>query len=595
MENYIVSARKYRPETFENVIGQPSITTTLRNAIRVRQLAHAYLFCGPRGIGKTTCARIFAKTINCFNITGAVEACNECESCRSFNTSRSYNIHELDAASNNSVEDIRTLIDQVRIPPQVGKYSVYIIDEVHMLSSNAFNAFLKTLEEPPSHAIFILATTEKHKIIPTILSRCQIFDFNRIKIEDIVAHLETIASAENIETESEGLNIIAQKADGAMRDALSIFDLIASFSSGKISYKNVIDNLNVLDYDYYFRVTESILGGDISSALLIFDEVLDKGFDGHNFINGLSSHFRDLLVCRDEATLGLLEAGETTRKRYRAQSKSCSPELLINSLALTNQCDLSFRASKNQRLHVELCLVQLCGQMTAEKKNSEPGSDRSVTETAARVPEEPLQVPRGPVKQQGKSIQQEARKQEAEPPDNYPEKPLQVAGIQEKQPGIQDRQEDPPHFPAGKSETTEQQEAAENKSDEPAAVPGPPPPGQNGNNAGTALYTPNTGNTFSIKNALRGIAPKQDENLEETVESGNDDESPPLSEEGGEFTEKELTEQWRKFANRIRDNQPRLYSHQSPPGRGPEQNQTRVVKPSETGAEHQPGTGNMHQ
>ena len=520
MENYIVSARKYRPETFENVIGQPSITTTLRNAIRVRQLAHAYLFCGPRGIGKTTCARIFAKTINCFNITDAVEACNECESCRSFNTSRSYNIHELDAASNNSVEDIRTLIDQVRIPPQVGKYSVYIIDEVHMLSPNAFNAFLKTLEEPPSHAIFILATTEKHKIIPTILSRCQIFDFNRIKIEDIVAHLETIASAENIETESEGLNVIAQKADGAMRDALSIFDLIASFSSGKISYKNVIDNLNVLDYDYYFRVTESILGGDVSSALLIFDEVLDKGFDGHNFINGLSSHFRDLLVCRDEATLGLLEAGETTRKRYGAQSKSCSPELLINSLALTNHCDLSFRASKNQRLHVELCLVQLCGQNTAEKKNSEPGSSRPLK---GEEPGKPGQGQRDPAPQK----QQE------------PGKPGQG-------------QHDPLHSPSG------QKERAENKPDEPAAVPGPPAPGQNGNSAGASFNAPGTGNTFSIKNALRGISPKQAENLEETVENGDDDEFPPMSEEGGEFTEKELTEQWRKFANQIRDDQPRL-------------------------------------
>ncbi len=574
MENYIVSARKYRPETFENVIGQPSITTTLRNAIRVRQLAHAYLFCGPRGIGKTTCARIFAKTINCFNITDAVEACNECESCRSFNTSRSYNIHELDAASNNSVEDIRTLIDQVRIPPQVGKYSVYIIDEVHMLSSNAFNAFLKTLEEPPSHAIFILATTEKHKIIPTILSRCQIFDFNRIKIEDIVAHLETIASAENIETESEGLNVIAQKADGAMRDALSIFDLIASFSSGKISYKNVIDNLNVLDYDYYFRVTESILGGDVSSALLIFDEVLDKGFDGHNFINGLSSHFRDLLVCRDEATLGLLEAGETTRKRYGAQSKSCSPELLINSLALTNHCDLSFRASKNQRLHVELCLVQLCGQNTAEKKNSEPGSSRPLKgeepgkpgqgqrDPAPQKQQEPGKPGQGqhdpaPQKQQEPGKPGQGQHDPAPQKQQEPGKPGQgqhdPAPQKQQEPGKPGQgQHDPLHSPSG------QKERAENKPDEPAAVPGPPAPGQNGNSAGASFNAPGTGNTFSIKNALRGISPKQAENLEETVENGDDDEFPPMSEEGGEFTEKELTEQWRKFANQIRDDQPRL-------------------------------------
>ncbi len=372
MENYIVSARKYRPETFQTVIGQPAITTTLKNAIRTRQLAHAYLFCGPRGIGKTTCARIFAKTINCFHITENTEACNECESCLSFNSSRSYNIHELDGASNNSVDDIRSLIEQVRIPPQIGKYSIYIIDEVHMLSPNAFNAFLKTLEEPPSHAIFILATTEKHKIIPTILSRCQIFDFNRIKMEDIAIHLENIAKAENIEAERAGLDIISQKADGAMRDALSIFDQIVSFSGGKITYQNVIDNLNVLDYDYFFRLTDSILTGNIPAALMIFNEVLDRGFDGHNFINGLSRHFRDLLVCRDEVTIQLLEVGAAIREQYRTQSKSCSHEFILNALDLTNKCDLSFRSSRNQRLHVELCLVQLCSLQTGEKKKSEP-------------------------------------------------------------------------------------------------------------------------------------------------------------------------------------------------------------------------------
>lgn len=370
MENYIVSARKYRPDTFDTVVGQSTVTTTLKNSIKNNQLAHAYLFCGPRGVGKTTCARIFAKTINCFNLSSSLEACNECESCLSFNLSRSYNIHELDAASNNSVDDIRNLIDQIRIPPQIGKYSIYIIDEVHMLSSSAFNAFLKTLEEPPSHAIFVLATTEKHKIIPTILSRCQIFDFNRIQIEDIVSHLEQIAGKENVTTESEGLNIIAQKADGAMRDALSIFDQIISFSGGLVTYKNVIENLNVLDYDYYFRLTDYFLEGNTSSVLLIFSEILDKGFDGHHFINGLSKHFRDVLVSRDPETLQLLEVGASIRDLYKNQAKKCSPEFLLKALEITNQGDLNYRLSRNQRLHVELTLIQLAN-LAGEKKKSE--------------------------------------------------------------------------------------------------------------------------------------------------------------------------------------------------------------------------------
>jgi DNA polymerase-3 subunit gamma/tau len=306
MENFIVSARKYRPSTFDSVVGQISIAKTLKNAISSHHLAQAYLFCGPRGVGKTTCARIFAKTINCFHLNENTEPCNNCESCKSFNESRSFNIHELDAASNNSVDDIRTLIDQVRIPPQVGKYSIYIIDEVHMLSTNAFNAFLKTLEEPPKHAVFILATTEKHKIIPTILSRCQIFDFNRIQIDDIVQYLEKISKNEGNEFEPDGLNIIAQKADGAMRDALSIYDQINSFSGGKITYKNVIENLNVLDYDYYFRLTDAFIKANIAGSFLIFDEILAKGFDAHNFVTGFSKHFRDLLICKDQSTLTLL-------------------------------------------------------------------------------------------------------------------------------------------------------------------------------------------------------------------------------------------------------------------------------------------------
>ena len=304
MENYIVSARKYRPATFDTVVGQRALTTTLKNAIANQKLAHAYLFCGPRGVGKTTCARIFAKTINCLHPTADGEACNECESCRAFNEQRSYNIHELDAASNNSVEDIRSLIEQVRIPPQIGKYKVYIIDEVHMLSQAAFNAFLKTLEEPPHHAIFILATTEKHKILPTILSRCQIYDFNRISVNDTVEHLENVARKEHIEAEPEALNVIAQKADGGMRDALSIFDQVVSFTNGHITYQSVIENLNVLDYEYYFKLTDAFLENRVSDCLLTFNEVLKKGFDGNHFITGLTSHFRDLLVSRDAETYG---------------------------------------------------------------------------------------------------------------------------------------------------------------------------------------------------------------------------------------------------------------------------------------------------
>ena len=303
MDNYIVSARKYRPSTFRSVVGQKSLSTTLKNAIQSNKLAHAYLFCGPRGVGKTSCARIFAKTINCLNPTADGEACNACESCRAFNEQRSYNIHELDAASNNSVDDIRTLIDQVRIPPPIGKYKVFIIDEVHMLTTAAFNAFLKTLEEPPRHAIFILATTEKHKILPTILSRCQIYDFNRISVEDTVNHLSYVAAKENITAEPEALNVIAMKADGGMRDALSIFDQVVSFTGGNITYKSVIENLNVLDYEYYFRLTDCFLENRVSDALLLFNDVLNKGFDGSHFITGLSSHCRDLLVSKDAAAI----------------------------------------------------------------------------------------------------------------------------------------------------------------------------------------------------------------------------------------------------------------------------------------------------
>ncbi len=373
MDNYIVSARKYRPSTFRSVVGQKSLTTTLKNAIQNNKLAHAYLFCGPRGVGKTSCARIFAKTINCLSPTAGGEACNECESCKAFNEQRSYNIHELDAASNNSVDDIRALIDQVRIPPPIGKYKVFIIDEVHMLSSAAFNAFLKTLEEPPHHALFILATTEKHKVLPTILSRCQIYDFSRISIADMVEHLQYVSSCEGVAAEPEALNVIAQKADGGMRDALSIFDQVVSFTNGNITYQAVIDNLNVLDYEYYFRLTDAMLSGNVRSAILILNDILGKGFDGQNIITGLASHFRDLLVCKDEATLILFEVGASIRERYKEMAKRCSDELLFKAIELANTCDLNYRASRNKRLLLELTLIRLCqlssaGQPADDKK-----------------------------------------------------------------------------------------------------------------------------------------------------------------------------------------------------------------------------------
>lgn len=361
MENFVVSARKYRPATFDTVVGQQSITNTLKNAIKNNHLAQAFLFCGPRGVGKTSCARILAKTINCMNLSPEIEACNVCESCLGFNNNHSFNIHELDAASNNGVDKIRELVDQVRFAPQVGKYNIYIIDEVHMLSQAAFNAFLKTLEEPPAHALFILATTEKHKIIPTILSRCQIFDFKRIQIADIAEHLAYVAKNEGIEAEQEALHIIAQKADGALRDALSIFDQIISFCGDKLTYQAVIQNLNILDYDYYFRVTDALHNSDIPSALKTFDEILNNGFDGHNFINGLGMHFRNLLVTKDASTLILLEVGDSNKQRYLEQSQSWQQQYLLKSLELCNNVDLNYKKSKNQRLLVEITLMQICG------------------------------------------------------------------------------------------------------------------------------------------------------------------------------------------------------------------------------------------
>ena len=390
MNNFIVSARKYRPSTFRSVVGQKALTQTLKNSVATKKLAHAYLFCGPRGVGKTTCARIFAKTINCFHPTADGEACNACESCVSFNENRSYNIHELDAASNNSVDDIRVLIDQVRISPQIGEYKVYIIDEVHMLSSQAFNAFLKTLEEPPHHAIFVLATTEKHKILPTILSRCQIYDFNRISINDTVEHLTYVASQEGVNVEPEALNVIAQKADGGMRDALSIFDQVVSFTAGNVTYRSVIDNLNILDYEYYFRIVDAFLAGDFKAALLIFNEILAKGFEGQNFITGLSSHFRDLLVSKDQSTISLLEVADVVAQKYAQQAVNCSNDFLFKSIELTNECDLSYRASKNKRLLIELTLIRLCRTNVPQEGGS--GSHAAIPSIAAQPQAQPAVI-----------------------------------------------------------------------------------------------------------------------------------------------------------------------------------------------------------
>jgi len=371
MDNFIVSARKYRPDTFDTVIGQGTVTATLKNAIATNHLAQAYLFCGPRGVGKTTCARILAKTINCSQITDRMEACNKCESCMAFNESRSFNIHELDAASNNSVEDMRNLIDQVRVPPQIGQYSIYIIDEVHMLSASAFNTFLKTLEETPKHAIFILATTDKHKILPTILSRCQLFDFNRISLEDMVNQLSYIAKEEDISTEPDALHVIAQKADGAMRDALSIFDQMVSFGGNQIKYEDVIENLNVLDFEFYFSMTNAFLSGDSSTVFLLLDEIIAKGFDPHHFITGMGGHFRDLLVSKDQKTIELLQTSENLKDRYLKQSQACSSDFLFKGLKILSETDIHFKAARNQRLHTELCLLRLCRLSTPEPIDKE--------------------------------------------------------------------------------------------------------------------------------------------------------------------------------------------------------------------------------
>lgn len=438
-ENYIVSARKYRPTTFSSVVGQSSLTTTLKNSIASGRLAHAYLFCGPRGVGKTTCARIFAKTINCFNPKENGDACEECESCRAFNEQRSYNIHELDAASNNSVDDIRQLIEQVNIPPQVGKYKVFIVDEVHMLSTAAFNAFLKTLEEPPKHAIFILATTEKHKLLPTILSRCQIYDFSRMTVQDIVGHLEKVAQQEGITYEPAALNVIAQKADGGMRDALSIFDQVASFCQGNITYQQTITDLNVLDYEYYFKLVDFFLTGNISEIMLTLNDILSKGFEGSHFVGGLNTHFRNLLISRDEATTKLLEVSDDIRQRYAEQAKRCTPKFLYAAIRKCTDCDLNYKVSQNKRLLVELTLIEISQIATGEADGNPSGlgptkilkpiftkqSEKAPASTAANPAASTLSTPKEPIHAKEPILPKEPTnpKESTNPKDSIPSSP----------------------------------------------------------------------------------------------------------------------------------------------------------------------------
>lgn len=423
MEQFIVSARKYRPNSFESLIGQENIATTLKNSILRGQLAHAYLFCGPRGVGKTTSARIFAKSINCLNPSEDMEPCGQCESCLSFSEGRSYCIHELDAASNNSVDDIRNLTEMVRIPPQIGKYSVYIIDEVHMLSAAAFNAFLKTLEEPPAYAIFILATTEKHKILPTILSRCQTYDFNRISIPDMVRNLSDIAQKEGVKIEEDALHILAQKADGAMRDALTLFDQTVAFCGKDIKYEQVISNLNILDYEYYFRMIDHFLAADYTSALLIFDEILSKGFNALHFISGLSSHLRDLIVCRKEASESLLQLPGSLVRRYKEQSAKCSVPFLYEALSITTGCEAAYRQSGNQRLLIEFTLMKLSflvqGVPNVPAMSHAPGAHQTTQSAQQPVPQQPQPAPQ-PAPQQPQPVQQPAPSQPVTTPEPAP-------------------------------------------------------------------------------------------------------------------------------------------------------------------------------
>lgn len=527
MDNYIVSARKYRPATFKSVIGQNALTTTLKNAIANNKLAHAYLFCGPRGVGKTTCARIFAKTINCFNLTSENEACNTCESCVAFNESRSYNIHEMDAASNNSVEDIRDLIDQVRIPPQIGKYKVYIIDEVHMLSTQAFNSFLKTLEEPPKHAIFILATTEKHKIIPTILSRCQVYDFNRINLTDIVEYLTYVAKEENITVEEEALNIIAQKADGGMRDALSIFDQTVSYTGGNVTYRAVIENLNVLDYEYYFKLTDAILQGNVVDSLLIVNDILNHGFEGQHIISGMASHFRNLMISKDPRSAMLFEVGPTIKKRYIESAKQCSMDLLYKGIEIANECDLNYRVSKNKRLLLELAFIRMCQLSEGvgeQSKKKEPIKQIDASQTTrTHIAEAPKVT--GTTTQQAKTDVPQVKKPEpAKEPSKETAKPRQ-----EEDSRLTER--DPHYVPQKKEQETTT--PTKEKKKEPAKKPA------------TSGHRPRT---FSIANHGLSIT-----SVEEEEEEKNDADLEQKSNNlrKNTFTEEALQEAWSGYAENL--------------------------------------------
>ncbi len=532
MENYIVSARKYRPLTFDAVVGQEAITSTLKNAIKNDHLAHAYLFCGPRGVGKTTVARIFAKTINCQQVTDRVEPCNECESCKAFSESRSYNIHELDAASNNSVDDIRNLTDQIRIPPQIGRYSVYIIDEVHMLSASAFNAFLKTLEEPPAHAVFILATTEKQKIIPTILSRCQIFDFNRIKVNDMVEYMQHVAKEEKIEADPDALTVIANKADGAMRDALSIFDQMVNFAGTSFGYKEVIENLNVLDYDYYFRITESFLQNNLIDSLMIFNEILENGFDGHHFITGLSSHLRDLLVCKDPVTVQLLEVGATIRENYLKQSKQCPVNFLYRALDICSATDISYKNSNNQRLHVELALFKVC-QITGK----------------IEVPDKPLQKDARPVEKSKPEKDDTAspgmKQTKEEEPEEVEEKeePEEVETVEAISGGEE----------VEKAMTAEEEDRSEKETKE--DEPGVPPEGEViSEEKEPEPYKPAT---TSIKDALNGLHKANNGGGESQYTTPD---QPTEISSKKPFDTDTLISKWQIFAESIKSEKPRLSS-----------------------------------
>ncbi len=547
--NYIVSARKYRPSTFAQVVGQEAITSTLKNAIVTGHLAQAFLFTGPRGVGKTTCARIMAKTINCLNPTPEGEPCNECESCRAFNENTSFNIHELDAASNNSVDDIRNLVNQVRIPPQAGKYKVYIIDEVHMLSTAAFNAFLKTLEEPPAYAKFILATTEKHKIIPTILSRCQIFDFRRIQVEDIAKHLAFVAESEGIEAEEEALHIIAQKVDGALRDALSTFDQIVSYSGKKITYKDVIENLNILDYDYYFRMVDALLQGDFTSLLLIFNEILQNGFDGQDFLAGLNDHFRNLLVAKNERTAKLLQASPALRSRYQNQAARCSTGLLFQALDICNQYDLNYKASNNKRLHVEIALTQL-----STLAKGQPAMDDATVSVNASSESRPVyQKPAETVP---------SKPGPAEKPVVVPESPLKPEVKQSEASGaIQS-----PAVASGKKENgekTENKEQSETPASpvQPQKEAGVKPPASGFSAAATTnqpvrrkVKTATTRPASGQRHGIRNISIKDTLNTLQMKKNGKDDQPEPVI--NNPFTQERLEEVWQEFVESYKERSP---------------------------------------